>query len=200
MQNYTNASTIWVERTTGLLDATTTFFSPYKNATNIMFEAKCELDYSCNVDQLSMKAYLARWLAGTSLMAPYTAGRVGTLLKASARGAAASCTGGPYGNTCGTRWYINGFDNKVGLGQQLCATEIFYALLVNETAPPISGPGVVIRDEPDNIEIAASASLSQPPPGSTARPRFDGKHNAGSATAAASFSLAAAPLLVTMMI
>lgn len=41
MQNYTNSSDIWVERTNGLLAATSTFFSPYKNGSSILFEAQC---------------------------------------------------------------------------------------------------------------------------------------------------------------
>lgn len=97
MQNYTNGSSVWVQRTSGFLDATATFFSPFENASNIMFEAECELKGTCDVDQLSFKAYLSRWLAGTSLMAPFTAGRVGTLLRESAIGASYACTGPPYG-------------------------------------------------------------------------------------------------------
>ena len=185
LQNYTNASDIWVQRTSGFLDATGTFFSPYKNATNIMFEAQCELDYSCNVDQLSMKAYLARWLAATSLMAPNTAGRVATLLRASAFGAAASCTGGPFNTSCGTRWYNGGYDDHTGLGQQLSATEIFYSLLVNETSPPITGPGVTIGLSTGN-ESAILAQLDATPTekggasaSSTARPLFDDKQGGG---------------------
>ncbi|RMD44747.1 hypothetical protein DV735_g323, partial [Chaetothyriales sp. CBS 134920] len=153
LQNHTNASSTWVERTSGLLNAALVFSSPFENATDILFEAQCEHDYSCNIDQLSMKAYLARWLARTSQMAPNTAGRIGALLKASALGAASSCTGGPYGNTCGVRWYINGFDNHTGLGQQLSATEIFYSLLVNETSPPGYDAGL----EPSNISTSSPA-------------------------------------------
>lgn len=137
MQNFTNSIT-WVQRTSGLLDATSVFFSPFPNSTNIMFEPECETTnpMSCNTDQQSMKAYLTRWLAGTSLMAPFTAGRIGTLLQTTAKGAASACTGGSYGNSCGTRWYINGYDGTTGLGQQIAALEAITALLVNQTAPP----------------------------------------------------------------
>ncbi|RMZ81114.1 hypothetical protein DV738_g2413, partial [Chaetothyriales sp. CBS 135597] len=164
LQNYTNSSTRWVERTSGLLNSALVFFSPFQNATDIMFEAQCEHDYSCNTDQLSMKAYLSRWLARTSQMAPHTAGRIGALLKASALGAAAACTGGPYGNTCGVRWYVNGFDNQTGLGQQLSATEIFYSLLVNETSPPGYDPSLSVGLEPINISISTSLGPSNPEP------------------------------------
>jgi mannan endo-1,6-alpha-mannosidase len=147
MQNYTDGSSIWVQRTSGFLDATATFFSPFPNSTNVMFETQCELSSTCNVDQYSMKAYLARYLAGTSLLAPFTAGRVGSLLRISAIGAAAACTTGPYGNTCGFKWYINGSDGTSGLGQQLSAVEVMYALLVNLTEPPMSFKNLRTRSE-----------------------------------------------------
>lgn len=160
MQNYTNGTQPWVDRVTGFLDATATFTSPYPNATDVIFEAMCEQRSACNVDQLSFKAYLARWLAATSLLAPFTAGRVGTILQASAMGAAAACTAGPFGNTCGTKWYVNTSDGTSGLGQQLAAMEVMYALLVNETAPPIYQPNVVIREEPANVTSVAPVQPS----------------------------------------
>jgi mannan endo-1,6-alpha-mannosidase len=165
MQNYTNGTQPWVDRVAGFLDATATFISPYPNSTYVLFEAMCEERSACNVDQLSFKAYLARWLAATSLLAPFTAGRVGTILQASALGAAAACTAGPYGNTCGSKWYMNGNDGTSGLGQQLAAMEVMYALLVNETAPPAYQPSVVIRNEPANVTSVAPA-----PPNDTSRP------------------------------
>jgi mannan endo-1,6-alpha-mannosidase len=168
MQNYTNATQKWVTRTTGLLDATSTFFSPFPNATNIMFEAMCEKSSTCNVDQYSMKAYLARWLAGTSLLAPYTAGRIGELLRASAIGASNACTAGPFGNTCGSKWYLKGTDGTSGLGQQLSALEAMYALLVNGTTPPSVLNSVRIRDAPPNV-----ATVPPNPSANRARPLYD---------------------------
>lgn len=168
LQNYTNASSvdnIWFIRTNGLLEATQTFFSPFKNATNVMFEAQCEIINNCNVDQLSKKAYMARWLAGTSLMAPNTAGRIGAMLQASAAGAAQACSGGLDGRTCGFRWYTGGFDGNTGVGQQLSAMEIMYTLLVNQTAPPQTLSNVIIRDAPENLTVPA------PEPGETETPR-----------------------------
>jgi mannan endo-1,6-alpha-mannosidase len=169
MQNYTNGSSIWVRRTFGFLDATATFFSPFLNSSNVMFEAQCELSSTCNVDQVSMKAYLARWLADTSILAPFTAGRVGALLRASALGAAAACTAGPYGNTCGSKWYINNSDGTSGLGQQLSAAEVIYALLVNETEPPKTLSHIRTRDE---SRSAISLRLPQATPRSTAGPLY----------------------------
>lgn len=132
-------------------------------------------------------------------MAPYTVGRIGTLLNASALGAASSCTEDPYGNICGLRWYINGFDNKTGLGQQLSAMEVTYALLVNETSPPGTGAGAVVRGAPDNLTGIASSTPSQPPPGATTRTVFDGRQGAGSLTHIASFPMmVVASVMLTM--
>lgn len=170
LQNYTNSSQIWMDRTLGLLDSVNSFVTPFKNSTNMIFEAECELKQTCNIDQLSMKAFLVRWLAGTSLMAPFTAGRVGELLRTSAKGAAASCTGGRFGTTCGSKWYINGWDGTSGLGQQLSAMEVMYALLVNQTDPPANALTVTIQPAP-SVSFSATASSQ---PSDTSRPLHDG--------------------------
>lgn len=174
LANYTNNSQIWVERTVGLLAATDTFFTPFTNATDILFEAACELDNSCNVDQWSMKAYLSRWLATTSVLAPYTADKIGNLLRSSAIGAAAACTSGAYGNTCGSKWYINGFNGITGLGQQLSAFEVVTGLLANYSYPPGTQPQVTIA----TTLPATSFSVDlNPNPTGTARPLHDSPPN-----------------------
>lgn len=89
----------WVARTNGLLAATGTFFQ-----NNVMAE-ECEQAGTCNVDQLSFKAYLSRWLAATSALLPSTARTIMPLLWASAGGAVASCADGPGSATCGTKWF-----------------------------------------------------------------------------------------------
>lgn len=179
LQNYTNGSSPWIGRTAGLLDAANTFLTPFKNATDIMFEAECELSMTCNVDQLSMKAYLIRWLAGTSIVAPFTAGRVGQILRTSAQAAASACTGGPYNNTCGSKWYIHGWDGTSGLGQQLSAMEAMYALLVNQTNPPITLSNVVIQDGSPSPTIAKTATQQLPTATGTARPLYDSGGHGG---------------------
>ena len=176
MQNYTNASSTWVERTAGFLAATSTFVTPFPNATDIIFEAQCEKGLTCDVDQLSFKSSLARWLATTSVVAPFTAGQVGAILRASAVGASYACTAGPYGNTCGSKWYTNTSDGTSGLGQQLSAMEVMYTLLVNETEPPMTQSNVRIRDEPASITSAVSSLL--PNPTNSARPLYDIKNEA----------------------
>lgn len=119
LANYT-VDKIWEQRTAGLLAATSTFLSPFANATDVLFEAYCELEATCNVDQLSTKAYLIHWMARTSLLAPFTAPCVRDILRALAPGAAAACN-----RACSSKWFVNGSDGTSGLGQQLAAMELF---------------------------------------------------------------------------
>jgi mannan endo-1,6-alpha-mannosidase len=120
----------WVTRTSGLLGATSTFFHG-----NVMAEI-CEQAGTCNVDQLSFKAYLSRWLAATSVVLPSTAGTIIPLLQASANGAVASCVGGPGSATCGTKWFTNTWDGTQGAGQQMAALEVVHGLLAGSAPVP----------------------------------------------------------------
>lgn len=174
LQNLTNGSSPWIDRTAGLLESVNTFVSPFLNSSNVVFEAACETTNSCNTDQLSMKAYLIRWMAATTKVAPFTAGRVGDILRASAQGAAASCTGGPYNDTCGFKWYLGAWDGTTGLGQELCALEAMYALLVNQTNPPASSWNVAIQPAVPSPTIPVTATESLPTASATARPLHDG--------------------------
>jgi len=131
MYNFTNGSQLWENRTTGLLEAAANnFFSPYENATGIMYEPQCEPDGTCNNDQFSFKAYLSRWMAKSAIVAPYIAGPVSTLLTRSAEAAAQACSGGQSGSMCGQRWYVGGYDGSYGVGQELSALETVQALLL----------------------------------------------------------------------
>ncbi|KAF2103854.1 glycoside hydrolase, partial [Rhizodiscina lignyota] len=122
---------IWQDRVLGLLKmAEQRFFSPFPNATNVLFEAACETIGTCNTDQLSFKGYLSRWMAKTAMVMPEIADTVTKLLQASAKAAAQSCSGGSDGATCGNKWYVKGWDGTWGVGQQLTAMETIQALLV----------------------------------------------------------------------
>ncbi|KAE9990618.1 hypothetical protein EG327_001169 [Venturia inaequalis] len=128
----TTQKSIWGERTVGLLGASEVFFSPFPNATGIMFEAACEPANKCNNDQVSFKAYLGRWLAKTMILAPFTAKTIRPLLETSAMAAAKSCSGGSDGVACGTKWWVGGYDGKTGVGQQLSALEVIQSLLIED--------------------------------------------------------------------
>lgn len=154
LYNYTNGSAIWAERTQGLLNASATFFSPFNNATNIMYEVACEDIGTCNYDQWSFKAYLSRFMWATTQMADFTYPTVSTLLTRSAQGAAQSCSGGSSGTTCGAKWYVGGWDGGAGVGQQLSALEVMQGLLINSTWPPYTS---------GDVHFAATSSVATAP-------------------------------------
>ncbi|QDS74953.1 hypothetical protein FKW77_004680 [Venturia effusa] len=128
----TTEQPIWKERTLGLLKATEVFFDPFSNVTGIMYEAACETVDKCNNDQYSFKAYLGRWLAKTMVLAPFTANTIRPLLESSAVAAAKSCSGGADGVSCGTKWWVGGYDGNTGAGQQLSALEVVQSLLIED--------------------------------------------------------------------
>ncbi|CAO2655888.1 Nn.00g046910.m01.CDS01 [Neocucurbitaria sp. VM-36] len=134
MYDYTSGGSLWKDRTSGFLKhAELLFFRPFENSTDIMYEWACETGESgrhCNLDQQSFKAYLARFMAKTAIMAPFTKDTITKYLKASAVGAAKSCSGGADGATCGSKWYTGKWDGTSGVGQQLSALEVTQALLM----------------------------------------------------------------------
>ncbi|TKA65244.1 hypothetical protein B0A49_07963 [Cryomyces minteri] len=156
LYNYTNGSALWESRTSGLLQASNIFFSPFPNATDVMFEPVCELASTCNYDQFSFKAYLSRWMAKSAILAPYTIASVTRLLRASALAAAASCSGPD--NACGAKWYVGGFDGVVGVGQQLSALETIQSLLLLNA----DGPVAMHEGNVKISTIAPTSSLSIP--------------------------------------
>jgi mannan endo-1,6-alpha-mannosidase len=89
----------------------------------------------------SFKAYLTRWLASTTQVAPYTYDLIMPKLKTSAAAAAKQCSGGDNGRTCGLSWSKGAvWDGTKGVGQQMAAmSAIFVNLLPLETvAPPVT--------------------------------------------------------------
>ena len=126
----------WTTRTQGLLDATSArFFSPYPNATNVAFEFMCEEVNLCNADEISFKAYLARWMTTTAKMLPAMRDQIMSLVVPSAKAAAATCSGQGK-NSCGTKWYTGGWDGTTGLGQQMAVLEMVLGLLVDGAGGP----------------------------------------------------------------
>jgi mannan endo-1,6-alpha-mannosidase len=137
LYNYTNGSVLWAERTEGFLSATANFFTPYDNASNIMYEPACETVNTCNNDQFSFKGYLSRFMWDTTVLAPFTRNAVTALLTPSARAAAIACSGGAQNTTCGQKWYVGGYDGKFGVGQQMSTLETIQGLLIGGSVPPL---------------------------------------------------------------
>lgn len=143
MYNITTQS-IWEERMMGIINSSAQhFFTPFDNASNVMFEAQCETSDTCDTDQFSFKGYVSRWLGKSALILPQLTPQIQPLLTASALAAAQACSG--YGNhTCGMKWYVDGFDGQGGLGQYMSAQETFQSLLVftGDAPAPGTAPGV----------------------------------------------------------
>ena len=136
MSNITAPSSPWTTITKGFLTtANATFFSPFTNSTNIMYEYQCEKFDKCNNDQFSFKAYLGRWMIASTQMVPELHTPIMNLIAPSAQSAAAACSGDQ--NACGTKWYTGGFDGVTGVGQQLSALENIQGLLVSSAKPPV---------------------------------------------------------------
>jgi mannan endo-1,6-alpha-mannosidase len=129
----------WVERTERILEASRSFFSPFDNATNIMYEHACEWVNSCNTDMRSFKAYFSRFVYAASRFVPSIQSTIDELWHPSALAAARSCTGGASGTACSHKWYTGGFDGTTGLGEEQCALETIQGLLVREAALPLKG-------------------------------------------------------------
>jgi mannan endo-1,6-alpha-mannosidase len=124
----------WRTRVEGLLERSKVFFTEQR----IMFEAVCERNGKCDVDQRSFKAYLARWMAATTKVAPWTYDAVLPYLRSSATAAAQSCSGGNDGVTCGHKWWIDGWDGMFGVGEQMSALEVIQSNLIERVKGPLS--------------------------------------------------------------
>jgi len=116
-----------------------------------MYEAECEPASNCNNDQQSFKAYLSRWMAATTLLAPWTYDTImNTYLFPSAKAAAAQCDGGTGGTTCGMHWTADAkYDGMYGPGEQMAAMQVMGALLVGQKqAPYTADTGGTSKSDP----------------------------------------------------
>ena len=98
----------------------------------------------CTIDMLSFKAYLTRWLAATTKVAPFTFDRVKAVLETSAKAAALQCSGSPAdhpnGRMCGLSWAKGAaWDGTSGVGQQMAALEVITSNLIQQAAEPLTG-------------------------------------------------------------
>lgn len=137
-QLQTNGNPTWQTRLEGMLNGTQVFFPSEYGSGNVMVEIACEPQSTCNHDQPSFKAYLSRWMAATTQIAPFTSIFIIPKLQTSAKGAAAQCSGGSDGKTCGRHWYSSTWDGKQGVGEQMSALSIIQANLITKVPPPFT--------------------------------------------------------------
>lgn len=103
-----------------------------------MYEPPCELIGKCNVDQLSFKAYISRWMADVTQLAPYTYDNIMSKLRVTAQAAVAQCQGGDSGTYCGFRWSSGSYDGTMGVGQQMGVLDVLQGLLVTDVGGPVT--------------------------------------------------------------
>ncbi|KAI4123764.1 MAG: hypothetical protein LQ338_005113 [Usnochroma carphineum] len=138
MYNLTNGSDVWRDRINNILNTTNGFFFP-PTVPNVMVEVACEPFNTCDTDNWSFKAYLARWMAATTKMAPWTYDVIMEKLRASAAAAALQCSGGSSGTLCGMKWTDGAkYDGTTGVGQQMSALEVIQSLLISKVAGPVT--------------------------------------------------------------
>lgn len=140
MYNYTNGSQIWQERVEGMLNATISNFFPG----GIAYEKICEqIPTKCSIDMLSYKAYLTRWMAAATKVAPFIYNQVKAVLETSAAAAALQCSGSPAdhpnGRMCGLSWSKGtDWDGTSGVGQQMAAMEVIQSNLIQQAKAPLT--------------------------------------------------------------
>ena len=141
-----------------------------------MVEKACETVGTCNADQRSFKAYLARWMAASTKMAPFTYDTVMQKLKGSAKAAAAQCNGGASKSLCGLKWTDNGvWDGTQGVGEQMSALEVVQGLLVPQVAgggPVTQATGGTSKGDPNAGTVQSTWSGGRPPAPITGGDRF----------------------------
>lgn len=141
---------MWKERVTGIITGLSVFFA---KDTNIMVETACETGNTCNIDQRTFKAYLARWMAAAIKVAPWTEELLTTMLTASREAAALACNDKGDGTAeCSLRWTNNGFDStsSTGLGENMAALEMIGTALVDLVPGPVTNTtGGTSKGDPD---------------------------------------------------
>jgi mannan endo-1,6-alpha-mannosidase len=106
-----------------------------------MVEVACETQVppTCNTDMLSFKAYLARWMAAATKVAPFIHDKVMTALTTSAKAAALQCSGSSTGRACGLQWTKGAtWDGTTGVGQEMAALEVIQSTQIDNTNPPVT--------------------------------------------------------------
>ena len=104
-----------------------------------MYEVACEGPNTCDTDNYSFKAYLARWMAATTKIAPFTYDLIMPKLRASAIAAAQQCSGGSNGQMCGQKWTAGTtWDGSQGVGQQMSALEVIQSNLIQQVRAPVT--------------------------------------------------------------
>ena len=124
------------------------------------YEVYCEGTLTkCTIDMLSYKAYLTRWMAAATKVAPFIYDSVIAVLQTSAKAAALQCSGGSNGRMCGLSWYKEAvWDGTSGVGQQMAALEAIQSNLILHSQAPLTGStGGSSQGQPNGGSLPADA-------------------------------------------
>jgi mannan endo-1,6-alpha-mannosidase len=165
MYNLTEKDT-WKTRVDGLVKDIQVKFT--KN--DVLYEQFCEEHKLCNLDQQTFKGYLTRWMATSSLIAPHASETIMKILRASARKAAAVCTGAPAegfkgvaGTACGFTWLSDKFDGIVGVGPQMSALQAIQYTLAPKAKPPVTTKtGGTSKGDPNGGNVDLDVANDKP--------------------------------------
>lgn len=125
---------------------------------------------TCKVDQRSFKGYLARWMAASTQLAPFTYNMVMPKLRASASAAAKTCAGGPKNTSCGLKWteqkYTKG---PLDIGLEMAALEVIQSTLIHKIEAPVTredgglsqgNPGAGSEDDRQTLPDMVTRNIS----------------------------------------
>lgn len=127
----------WKERTEGILKAADVFFTDKPK--DVLYERACEPVDTCKVDQRSFKGYLARWMAASTQLAPFTYDRIMPKLRASASAAAKTCAGGPRNTSCGLKWTDQKYTKQpLDIGLEMAALDVIQSTLIHRIEAPVT--------------------------------------------------------------
>lgn len=177
--HYSSQAPLWHSRVLGLLNGTQIFLRTTPTGSRVLTEVICEPQNTCHTDQESFKAYLARWMRASAVVAPFIADQVADLLQPSIQAAAQACSGpGKNGGVaCGEKWYTGSFDGKTGVGMDMNALEIWQTLLP-KPGPVTFNSGGISQSDPS---AGSSSQISIEAPTQSERIHIDKGDNAGAA-------------------
>lgn len=99
------------------------------------------------MDMKMYRSVLLRGLATAAQFAPYTAERINPKLLATARAAAASCSGGEGGRRCGFAWTAANFDDQPSAAAQMNALSALTSIMA-----PAAPVDLTARPNPDDAD------------------------------------------------
>lgn len=112
-------------------------------------EASCEPHglKNCSSDMVMFKGFVHRWMAQTTLLAPFVKDEIRPVLRKSAAQALKTCTGAPTGRACGYFWTKGEFvdpaltEDTLGVGTRLDVLSAVMSLLVefDDAQSPTTG-------------------------------------------------------------